>query len=155
MNEKNSIKELISNRRATFDYEILETYEVGLVLVGTEIKSLRDGGGSLAESYIACVDNELWLIACSIPPYKHGSIYNHEEKRKRKLLAHKKEIEKIARAINEKGLTAIPLSLYLKKGVAKIRLGLCKGKKMHDKRQAIQVREEKRSIARAIRSHTH
>ncbi len=144
-------KEIASNRRAFHDYEILDTYEVGIQLKGTEISSLRSHGASIQESYIDVLDGELWLIGSHIKPYSHGSIYNHEETRKRKLLAHKKEIIKIQTAIQEKGLTCIPLALFFVKGLAKVQIGIGKGKKLFDKRAAIKERDEKRVIDRMMK----
>ncbi len=144
-------KDLVTNRKAFHDYEILETFEVGIQLVGTEIKSLRANGGSLQEAFVSVERGELWLIGSSIPPYSFGSFYNHEERRKRKLLAHRREIEKIASALQEKGLTCVPLCLYLKGGLAKLKIGLAKGKKLHDKREAIKAREDKRIIDRLMK----
>ncbi len=146
-----SQKEIASNKRAFFDYEILDTYEVGIQLKGTEISSLRVSGASLQESYIDVLKGELWLIGAHIKPYAHGSIYNHEETRNRKLLAHRKEIIKIQAAIQQKGLTCIPLILILKQGLAKVKIGIGRGKKLHDKRASIQERDEKKNIARAIK----
>lgn len=144
-------KEIISNRKAFFNYEIIEKFEVGIILKGSEIKSLRTNGGSLQEAFISVEKEELWLIGSSIPPYGFSSVYNHEERRKRKLLASRREIRRIASAIQEKGLTCIPLSLYLKNGLAKLSIALAKGKKLHDKREAIKERDEKRSINQAMK----
>jgi len=149
--EKNAQSDLVSNRRAFHDYEILETFEAGLVLQGTEIKSLRDHGGSLQEAYIRPIKGELWLIGASIAPYKFGNIHNHEERRERKLLMHKREIVKIASKAQEKGLSVIPLAIYLVKGRAKIKIALGKGKKLYDKRQALKSREEKKRIDQALK----
>jgi len=151
MNKK-SESELVSNRRARHDYEILETFEAGMSLQGTEIKSLRDHGGSLQEAYVMIDKMEAWLKGCSIAPYSFGNIHNHEEKRDRKLLLHKKEIEKLKRSIQEKGLTIIPLAIYLKRGKAKVKIAVARGKKQHDKRAAIKDREHKRSMERALKS---
>jgi len=142
------MKDLISNKKAFFNYEIIETFEVGMQLVGTEIKSLRHHQGSLQEAFITVEKGELWLLHASIPPYKHGNIYNHEERRKRKILAHRREIRKIAAAIQEKGLTCIPIAIYLKNGFAKLKIALAKGKKLHDKREKIKAREQKLAIQR-------
>ncbi len=144
-------KELVRNRRAYHDYEILETYEAGIALVGTEVKSLRDNGGNLAEAYVKIIKGELWLVGASIAPYRFGNVYNHEERRDRKLLMHKKEIEKLKESVQQKGLTLLPLSLYLKQGRVKIQIGRAKGKKHHDKRHAIVEREKKREMDRAIK----
>lgn len=152
MNEKNP--ELVSNRRATHNYEILETFETGIVLLGTEIKSLRDHGGSLQDAYVKANHNELWLIGSSISPYRFGNVYNHEEKRERKLLMHKREIARLRTSIQEKGLTLIPLSLYLKGGRVKVKIALAKGKKTYDKRNAIKERDDRRAMQRAIKQVT-
>lgn len=140
--------ELVSNRKAGYNYEILETYEAGLILQGTEIKSLRDHGGNLLEAFIKVEGSELFLYGFSIAPYKFGNIYNHEEKRVKKLLMHKREIAELKKASQEKGFTLIPLSVYLVKGRAKIKIAIAKGKKSHDKRSAIKERDEKRNIQR-------
>lgn len=151
MKDNDSIKELVSNRKAGYSYEILETLETGIALLGTEIKSLRDHGGSLQDAYVTIDDDELWLVNSSIAPYRYGGVYNHEERRKRKLLAHKREIRKLNAAIQEKGLTCIPLAIYLKKGRAKVKIALAKGKKLHDKREAIKEREDNKAIQRAMK----
>ena len=143
------MEDLVSNRKAHYHYEVLDSYEAGIALLGTEIKSLRDHGGSLQEAYVKVVNNELWLVGCHIAYYKWGNIHNHEEKRERKLLMHKKEISRIKSATMEKGLTVIPLAFYLKKGRVKVKLGLAKGKKTQDKRHTIKDREEKRRLERA------
>ncbi|WP_194848296.1 SsrA-binding protein SmpB [Candidatus Neptunochlamydia vexilliferae] len=148
---KNSPSELVSNRRARHNYEILETYEAGIALVGTEIKSLRNHGGSLQDAFVIIQKGEAWLKNCSIAPYSFGNIFNHEERRDRKLLLHKKEIEKLKRATDQKGLTIVPLSIYLSKGKAKVKIGVARGKKQHDKRSAIKEREQKRSIERELK----
>lgn len=149
-NKKES--ELISNRKAFHNFEILETFEAGISLVGTEIKSLRANGGSLQESYIlVSANDEVWLKGCSIPPYRFGNIHNHEEKRERKLLLHKREIQEIKKQTQEKGLTVIPLSFYLKNGFVKVKIAVARGKKEHDKRSAIKAREHKKTIDRALK----
>lgn len=149
---KKSDAELVSNRRARHDYEILETYEAGISLLGTEIKSLRNHEGSLQEAYVVIDRREAYLKGASIAPYSFGNIHNHEEKRDRKLLLHKHEIEKLKRSTDQKGLTIIPLAIYLKKGRAKVKIGIARGKKQHDKRSTIKEREQKRSIERALKS---
>lgn len=146
-------KELVANRRARHDYEILETLEAGLILQGTEIKSLREGGGSLQEAYIRLLHGEPWLIGSHIAPYRYGNIHNHEAVRDRKLLLHKREIAKLKEAIQEKGLTLVPLSLYLKKGRVKVLLAKARGKKSVDKRHALKERDETRRVQRALRQH--
>ncbi|MGZ3732244.1 MAG: SsrA-binding protein SmpB [Parachlamydiaceae bacterium] len=143
--------DLVSNRRATFDYEILEVFEAGIVLQGTEIKSLRNHGGNLQDAYVRVVGQEAFLIGCNISLYSFGNIHNHEEKRDRKLLLHKREIAQLKKAAQEKGLTLIPLGIYLKNGRAKAKVGLAKGKKTYDKRQAIKEREDNRQIAKLIK----
>ena len=145
--------DLVSNRKARYQYEILETFEAGLSLVGTEVKSLRDNGGHLQEAYCKVIRGEVWLIGCHIAPYSHGNLHNHNERRDRKLLLHKREIEKLKVETQLKGLAIVPLGIYLRKGKIKLKIGLGKGKKAHDKRQAIKERETKRSMDRAIREH--
>ena len=124
----------INNRKARFDYEILDTYEVGIVLTGTEIKSIKNGKANLKDSYAIIRNNEMFLLNMHISPYEQGNIFNHEETRTRKLLLHKKEILKIRDKITLEGITLVPLKLYIKNGRAKIELGLAKGKKNFDKR---------------------
>jgi SsrA-binding protein len=148
---KNKNADLISNRRATFDYEILEVFEAGIVLLGTEIKSLRNHGGNLQDAYVKVVGGEAILVGCNIAQYSFGNIHNHEEKRERKLLLHKKEINQLKVAAQEKGLTLIPIAMYLKNGRAKVKIGLAKGKKTFDKRQAIRDRDDARTIAKALK----
>ena len=145
------MKELVSNRKATYEYEILETFEAGLVLQGSEIKSLRNHGGSLQDAYVDIRGVMPILINSSIALYSKGGvgIFNHVEKRPRKLLMHKKEIDKLRRSVQEKGLALIPLSIYLnQKGIAKIRIALAKGKKAYDKRAALKEKADKRSMSR-------
>lgn len=145
--------ELATNRKAYHNYEILETFEAGIVLTGTEVKSLRNHGGNLQEGYIKPLGGALYLVGASIAPYAFGSIYNHEERRDRKLLLHKREIEHLHQAVQQKGLALIPLELYLKKGKIKIKIGLARGKKKYDKRQALIEKEKKREIDRATKGH--
>jgi SsrA-binding protein len=143
--------ELVSNRKALHDFEIYETFEAGIMLVGTEIKSLRNHGGSLQDAYVDARGEELWLMNANIAPYMFGNIHNHEEKRPRKLLMHKREILKVRRLVMEKNLIVIPLSIFLnKKGMAKVRIGVGKGKKEYDKRATLKEKEHKRSIERAL-----
>ena len=145
-------QDLVSNRRAGFNYEILETFEAGIALKGTEIKSLRDNGGNLQDAWIKVEGTGAWLIGCSIAPYRFGNIHNHEERRERKLLMHKRELVQLQTAQQEKGCTLIPLSFYLKNGRVKVKVAIGKGKKTFDKRQAIQDREDKRSLSRAMKN---
>ena len=148
------LADLVSNRKAFHDYEILDTLEAGLILFGTEIKSLKNHGGTLQDAYIDIRSGTPLLINANIAPYKFGgSSFNHEEKRARKLLLHKKEIEKLARTLHEKNLVAIPLAIYLnKKGYAKVKIGIGRGKKNYDQRMALKEKEHKRSIQRALDS---
>lgn len=131
----------INNRKARFDYEILDTYEVGIVLTGTEIKSIKNGKANLKDSYAIIRNNEMFLLNMHISPYEQGNIFNHEETRTRKLLLHKKEILKIRDKVTLEGITLVPLKLYIKNGHAKIELGLAKGKKNFDKRENIKKRD--------------
>ncbi len=148
-----SSSDLVSNRRATHDYEILETFETGIVLQGTEIKSIRNHGASLQECYVKVLRNEVWLVGCSIAPYRYGNIHNHEERRDRKLLLHTREINKLKASVQEKGLTIIPLALYLKKNHVKVRIAIAKGKKTIDKRADIKEKDEKRRMQQALKHH--
>lgn len=145
------VKELVQNRKGRYDFQIEETFEAGIVLQGTEIKSLRNHGGSLQEAYVKIIRDELWLIGAYIAPYSHGNVHNHEERRDRKLLMHKREIMKLDSQTREKGMALIPLSLYLKEGRVKLKFGLGKGKKHQDKRQTLIEREKKKEMDRAIK----
>jgi SsrA-binding protein len=147
------MEDLVSNRKAHHNYEILETLESGIVLLGTEIKSLRDHGGNLQEAYVVFHRGEAYLKNSSIAPYKFGNIYNHEERRQRKLLLHKRELLRLKSVIDEKGLTIIPLGMYLKHGLVKVRLGVAKGKKAYDKRAALKARQDKREMDRSMKDH--
>lgn len=151
--KKSTSKDLVSNRRASHNYEILETFEAGLVLTGTEVKSLRANQGSLQEAYVKLSNNELWLVSCTIPPYKYGNIHNHQDLRERKLLMHKREVAQMKAATREKGLAIIPLGLYLSKGKIKLKIALAKGKKAVDKRHALKERDEKRRMDKAMKYH--
>lgn len=152
--KKNPSRELVSNKKGYHNYEILETFEAGIVLTGTEIKSLRSHGASLQESYVKIISHEAWLIGSYIAPYSFGNIYNHEERRDRKLLLHHREIDKLRVAVQEKGMSIVALSLYLKNGRVKVKVALGRGKNLHDKRATIKEKEEKRTIQRAIKDHT-
>lgn len=145
------MEELVSNRKAYYNYEIVETFEAGIALLGTEVKSLRNHGGSLQDAYVLVQDHTVILKNASIAPYRFGNLFNHEERRERKLLLHKREIAKLQKSLQERGMTLIPLSLYLKKGLVKVKIAIVKGKKLHDKRAAIKAREGKRSVERAMR----
>jgi SsrA-binding protein len=147
-------KLVASNRRAHHNFDILETHEAGLVLLGTEVKSLRDSRADLKESYARIEGNEAWLVGLHISPYAQGNRANHDPLRPRKLLLHRGEINRLLGKIMEKGLTLVPLRLYFKQGRAKVELGLARGRKTLDKRHAIREREERREVARALRERT-
>ena len=136
----------INNRKANYDYQILESIETGIVLTGTEIKSIRDGAANLKDSYAVIKNGEVFLLNMHISHYEEGNIFNHDETRTRKLLLHKKEILKLNDKIKLQGLTLVPLKLYFKKNKAKILLGLAKGKKTFDKRESIKERDIKRNL---------
>ncbi len=142
----------ISNRKARHDYFILETLEAGIVLRGTEVKSLRKGNANLQDSYAELRNGEVWLEGMHISPYEQGNINNHEPRRKRKLLLQKKQIRKLIGGLKEKGLTLIPLSVYFHGPYAKVELALARGKKSYDKREAIARRDAERDLARMKRS---
>jgi SsrA-binding protein len=140
------------NRRARFDYDIEETVEAGLVLTGTEVKSLRDGKASLAEAFATVRDGQAWLVQATIPEYAFGNRQNHDPTRQRKLLLHRREIERCARFTQEQGRTLVPMELYWKDGRAKLLIGLGTGKKAHDKRADLAERDAQRQIDRALRA---
>jgi SsrA-binding protein len=143
---------IAENRKARHRYEVLETLECGIALVGSEVKSLRDGKLSLDEAYGRVKESEAWLVGCDIPEYRNATVWNHEPKRPRKLLMHKRELRKFANKAHEKGLTLVPLKLYFnQRGVAKVVLGLCRGKKLQDKRQALKKADMQRDMQRALR----
>jgi SsrA-binding protein len=144
-------KIIASNRRARHDYTIEDTVEAGLVLTGTEVKSLRAGRASLVDGFGQITDGEAWLHGVHIPEYTQGTWTNHEPRRVRKLLLHRKEIDKLASSVSERGLTLIPLSLYFSDGKAKIELGLARGKRTYDKRQDLAKRDAAREVERALR----
>ncbi len=149
-----AVKLITSNRRARHDYAILDTFEAGLVLTGTEVKSLRDGKASLQEAYARIDRDEIWLVGMHVPEYSHGNRQNHEPTRTRKLLMHRKEIERLRGMLEQKGLTLVPLRLYWKDGRAKVELGLGRGKKDYDRRQDVAKREAQREIERAMSRRT-
>jgi SsrA-binding protein len=139
------------NRRARFEYEVLDTLECGIALVGSEVKSLRVGKMTLEEAYGRVKDGEVWLIGCDIPEYEKANRMNHEPKRPRKLLLHRREVRKFANRALEQGLTLVPLKMYFNKGRAKVLMGLCKGRKLYDKREVVKKRDTQRDIDRAMR----
>ena len=138
------------NRRASHEYELTDRLECGMVLVGTEVKSLRDGHCSLDGSYAKIEDSELYLIGCEIPEYAMGNQLNHKPKRDRKLLVHRRELAKFAGKASERGFTLIPTSVYFKNGRAKVEIAVARGKQLHDKRQALKKAEAKREMDRAV-----
>lgn len=144
-------KVVAQNKRAKFEYEFLEKFEAGLVLQGTEIKSIRNNQVSLQRSYVQHRDNELWLVEAHIAEYKQGNRENHEPTRPRKLLLHRREINRIIDQLQQKGLTLIPTVMYLKDGRAKVEIALARGKKLHDKRQTVAKRDSQRQVERALR----
>jgi len=146
-----SEKTVAVNRKAFHDYEVLQRIEAGLVLTGSEIKSIRDGRANIREAYARPEGGELWLFSAHIAPYPAANRLNHEPTRRRKLLLHKGEMRELGRAVEERGLTLVPLRLYLKRGLAKVELGLVRGRRQYDKRQAIARREAERQMARAMR----
>jgi SsrA-binding protein len=148
------VKTVAENRRARFDYSIDTVYEAGIALTGTEVKSLRFGEGNIAESYAEVKDHEIWLINANIPEFSHGNRFNHEPRRARKLLLNAREINKLHGAVNREGMTLVPLSIYFNpRGRAKVELALAKGRKAHDKREAIKERDWQRDKARLLRQH--
>ncbi|HEV8327751.1 MAG TPA: SsrA-binding protein SmpB [Nitrospiraceae bacterium] len=151
--EKDSFeKSVVTNRKAYHDYFIEEKFEAGIMLQGTEVKSLREGRVNLQDSYASVKGDEIFLHHCHISPYSHGNIMNHEPLRTRKLLLHRKEIDKLLGKTKQQGLTLIPLRIYFSnRGLAKVELGLAKGKKQHDRRESIKTREASREVERAMK----
>ncbi|NMA70127.1 MAG: SsrA-binding protein SmpB [Desulfitobacterium sp.] len=145
------IKVISENRKAYHDYFVEEKLEAGIKLTGTEIKSIRNGRVNLKDSFARVENGEVWLYQMHISPYEQGNRFNHDPLRKRKLLLHKSEINKLLGRVQQEGLTLVPTKLYLKRGLAKIELGVCRGKKLYDKRQDIAKRDAKREIERAFR----
>jgi SsrA-binding protein len=148
--EKDGIQHISRNRRAAFDYELTDRLECGIVLVGTEVKSLRDGHCNLEASYAKIENGELWLVGCEIPEYPMGNLLNHKPKRDRKLLLRRRELAKFAGKASEKGFTLVPVNIYFKNGLAKVEVAIGRGKQSHDKRQSIKEGDAKRDIARAM-----
>jgi SsrA-binding protein len=135
------------NRKARFLYEVLETFEAGLVLRGTEVKVMRQGKMSLDESYARVAEGEVWLVGANIPEYSHGNIQNHEPKRKRKCLLHRREVRKLQQKTQQQGLTLMPLQVYFgARGFAKVTLALCRGRKVHDKREHLKAKDARREL---------
>lgn len=142
------VKLVSKNRKAYFNYHVVEEVEAGIVLSGTEVKSLRDGKLQLVDAYATVEGGEIYLIHAHIGEYGHGSVYNHVPTRTRKLLLHRREIDRLAQKVQERGFTLIPLEVYFKDGRAKVKLGLCRGKAAYDKRRAIRDRDERRESSR-------
>lgn len=152
MNKKDlGIKVVATNKRARFDYELLDLYEAGLVLTGTEVKSVRASRANLQRSYVQQRDGELWLVEAHISPYEHGHRDNHEPTRPRKLLLHRRQINQIVEALTQKGLTVVPTRLYLKDGLVKLEVALARGKAKYDKRASLAKRDAERQVERALR----
>lgn len=150
--DKKRDRPIAENRKARHRFEVLETLECGIALAGSEVKSLRNGKISLDEAYGRLRDGELWLVGCDIPEYTQATIWNHDPKRPRKLLVHRRELRKFAHKAHEKGLTLVPLKVYFnERGLAKILLGLCRGRKLHDKRAALKEADIRRDLQRAMR----
>jgi SsrA-binding protein len=150
--DSDGVKPICRNRRAYHEYEVFETLECGLVLTGTEVKSLRDGAGSLEEAYGKIQGRELWLIGSDIPEYAMGNIFNHKPKRPRKLLVHRREIDKFAGKASQQGFTLVPLRMYFKNGKAKVELAIARGKKLHDKRETQRTTEVKKELRRELKN---
>ncbi len=151
-NNSAGYKVVSDNRQARFRYEILETYEAGIELKGTEVKSIREGRVNLRDGYAMIRNGQAWLLNVHISPYQSSSEYfNHDPRRTRRLLLHKREISKLVGKVEQEGLTLIPLKMYLKRGLVKVAIGLCKGKKIYDKRETIKRRQDEREMARAIK----
>lgn len=146
-----AVKIIAQNRRARYEYHILETFEAGLVLNGTEVKALRGGKASLPESYARVENGEVFLIGAHIDEYDQGNRFNHDPTRRRKLLLHRREINRLIGRVEERGLTLVPLRMYFRRGKAKVELGLARGKKMHDKRETLKARVQEREARRAVK----
>ncbi len=146
-----NFRTIARNRRASYDYEILERYDAGLVLTGTEIKSLRQGKGSIAEAYVRPLQGELWLVGANIALYEAGNRFNHEPTRDRKLLLHRREIRELTEAFEQRSLTIVPTHLYLSRGLAKVQIAVGRGRKHYDKRAQISQRDAERQMRAAVR----
>ncbi len=143
---------VVDNRKARHKFEVLETLECGIALLGSEVKSLRAGKVSLDEAYGRVRDGEVWLVGCDIAEYAQATAWNHEPKRPRKLLLHRRQVQKFAHQAHEKGLTLVPLKVYFnERGIAKVLLGLCRGRKLHDKREKLRKEDQRRDMERAMR----
>jgi SsrA-binding protein len=149
--DDDSFKIVARNRRARHEFDLLESIEAGIVLTGTEVKSLRNGKASLEEAYAGIDNGEVWLLGCDIPEYLQANRMNHKPKRPRKLLLHRREIDKLFAKAAEKGLTLVPLKIYFKDGVAKVEISIARGRKLYDKRDALKKQDAKRDMDRAVR----
>ncbi len=149
--EHDNERMIAQNRRAKHEYEVLETLECGIVLVGSEVKSLRTGRLSLDDAYGRVKSGEVWLVGCDIPEYAQANRFNHDPRRPRKLLMHRRELNKFASKAYERGLTLVPLKMYFKEGRAKVLMGICRGRKLYDKRETLKKASVQRDIARAMR----
>lgn len=149
-----NIRTVAENRKARFSYEILDTLETGLVLTGTEVKSLREGHANIQEAYASVEDGEVWLINSHIPEYLPGNRFNHDPKRRRKLLVSRREMARLAQAVEREGMTMVPLKLYFnERGLAKLLVGIARGKKLHDKRETVKERDWNRQKRRLLKEH--
>jgi len=149
--ESTATKLIVSNRKARHEYQVLETYEAGLVLQGTEVKSLRQGRANLQDAFARFEGGELWLYNLHISPYEPGNRFNHDPLRPRKLLLNRRELRKLVGQVEQKGLTLVPLDLHFRRGLAKVTLALARGKKLHDKREDVRKRDAEREIARGYK----
>jgi SsrA-binding protein len=145
-------RSIATNRKAFFNYEVLERVEAGISLVGTEVKSIREGGLNFRDSYVDFRGGELFLVGCFIGPYSHGNLLNHADGRDRKLLLHKREVLKLGGKVSEKGFTIVPLRAYLKNGRVKVEIGLARGKQAHDKRETLKRKDIERDTRQALRT---
>lgn len=152
MSDKNNIKLIAQNKKARHEYFVLEAYECGIELCGTEVKSIREGRVNIKDSYAAINGGEVWLKGMNVSPFEKGNIFNRDPLRERKLLMHKREILKLSQQLKEQGLSLVPLKVYLKNSFVKVELALVKGKKLYDKREDIARRDAKRSMDRAIKN---
>lgn len=152
MSTQSPVKILAKNRKARFNYTIEDSVECGIVLEGTEVKSFRAGNISFPDAFAEIREGEVWLIGLHVTPYVYSSIFNHDPDRPKKLLLHREEIKRLARKVDEKGFTLVPLEFYLKNGIIKVEIGICRGKKVFDKRADIRERDVKRDLQREVRS---
>lgn len=147
-----NVKVIAQNKKARFDYFVEESYECGIVLEGTEVKSVKAGNVSFSDSFAEIINNELWMRNFHIAEYSYSSVFNHNPSRLKKLLVKKEELKRIRRKVDEKGYTLIPLDFYLKHGIIKVTLGICKGKKLYDKRETIKARDVNRELSREFKN---